>query len=124
MTSISPVSKSEGRALIGLVVLLVVHLLLNVILLVKMEDKPPLAILSTLVILTVLILLLIGYVSKPSNVLRFKWPCFGLLLLHLVVSGIFTQFFGSDGHKLFAAVSFMVVLVSTVSFGLVVLWSS
>lgn len=121
MTSVSPLSKSERRALIALVVLLLVHLVLNVTLLAKMKHKPPLAMLSTLVILTVLILLIIGCVSKPTNVLRFKWPCFGLLLLHLVVSGLFTQFSDTEDHKLFGAVSFIVVFLCAVGFGLVLL---
>ncbi|NDE17407.1 hypothetical protein EBZ80_20995 [bacterium] len=91
--------------------MLAVHLLLNLLLLVFMKEKAPrLVVPSTLVILTVLILLLVGYVSKPTNVLRFKWPCVGLLALHVVVSLLFAG--AVKDHKPFALLSLSVVVVS------------
>lgn len=118
MSSLTPAFKRAQGELIATVVLLAVHLLLNLLLLVFMrKEAPPLAMLSTLVILTVLILLLVGYVSKPTNVLRFKWPCVGLLALHVLVSLLFAA--AVKEHKPFAVLSLIVVVVSLICFGLV-----
>jgi len=127
-SSSATTSKTGLNAFTTMKVFLAIHLLVNVWLLVASRhkpllDKPLLAILSTLIILTIAVLLLVGrYASRPSNWLRFRWPCLGLLVLHLVLSIIFSKTFGDEDDKLFAVISCLDIFISLICFGFTLLF--
>lgn len=112
----SAMSKTGRNFFIAMSVFLTVHLVLNVFLLVTSHRKPPLAFLSTAVILTLAVLLLVGRFSQPPNWLRFRWHCLVLLVVHLIVSAILVKT-GNADEKLFAAVSSLDIFISLICFG-------
>lgn len=118
----SAMSKTGRNFFIAMSVFLTVHLVLNVFLLVTSDRKPPLAFLSTAVILTLAVLLLVGRFSQPPNWLRFRWYCLVLLVVHLIVSAILVKTFGNADEKLFAAVSSLDIFISLICFGYTLLF--